>query len=140
MAHAYTELFYHFVWATKNRAPSIGDELEPHLYRIVRHKCQELRVLVHALNGMLDHLHVACTLPVTLSVTEFAGQVKGTSSHFVNHGEHGVVLPHGFDWQPGYGALTFAKRDLSKIVRYIERQKEHHPNGTLSEAMERYGE
>src|SRR5436190_21192923 len=140
MAHTYTELFYHFAWATKDRALMITPELEPHLYRYLRHRCEEMRVMVHAADGMPDHVHVACTLPVTLSIAEFIGKLKGASSHFINHGEHEWAQEGRFDWQPGYGALTFAKRDLAAIVRYIQRQKEHHREGTLSEKMERWEE
>ena len=43
----------------------------------------------------------------------------------------------GSFWQPGYGALTFAKRDLAHIIAYVENQKQHHRDGTLSAKMER---
>lgn len=135
MAKAYTELFYHFIWATHERVPLIDAELEPHLDRQIRHKCEELKIRVHALNGIPDHVHLACTLPVTLSIAAAMQQLEGSSSHFVNH-----LAPSDrrFDWQEGYGALTFAKRDLPRIVAYVDRQKEHHAQGTLSAKMERF--
>jgi len=134
VSKAYTEVFYHFVWATRGREPLINAELEPHLYSQIRHKCEELKVRVHALNGVPDHVHLACTLPVTLSISAAIQQLKGSSSHFVNH-----LAPaeQRFDWQEGYGALTFAKRELPRIVAYVDRQKAHHASGTLSAKMER---
>jgi putative transposase len=134
MASTYTELFYHFVWATKEREAMITAALEPHLLRYVRHKCDQLRVRVHALNGMPDHLHLACSLPTDLSVADFTEKLKGASSHFVNQLEDGNFRLY---WQPGYGALTFSKRDLPRIVAYIDNQKQHHAANSLSIKMER---
>lgn len=122
------------MWATRERAPLIDAGLEPHLFRQIRHKCEELKIQVHALNGMPDHVHLACTLPVTLSIAAAMQQLKGSSSHFVNHLEQ---LDQTFQWQEGYGVLTFAKQDLPRIVAYINRQKEHHANGSFSPKMER---
>jgi REP element-mobilizing transposase RayT len=132
MARTYTELFYHFVWATKGREPLLTTELEPHVHRFLRHKCEEMGIAVYAVNGMPDHVHLACTLPTDLSIADALEKLKGSSSHFAN------ALPDSYlYWQPGYGALTFARRDLTRIVRYIDGQKEHHAAGTLSPAMER---
>jgi putative transposase len=61
VAKAYTEVFYLFVWATRGRESLIDAELEPHLYRQIRHKSEELKIWVHALNGISDHVHLACT-------------------------------------------------------------------------------
>jgi len=135
VAKAFTEVFYHFVWATREREPLIDAELERHLYRQIRHKCEELKIRVHALNGIPDHVHLACTLPVTVSIATAMQQLKGSSSHFVNHL---ASADRRFDWQAGYGALTFAKRDLPRIVAYVDRQLEHHAQGTLSTKMERF--
>jgi len=132
----YTELYYHFVWTTKGRQEWITAEMEPHLYRYIRFRSDRDRVLVHALNGMPDQVHLACTLPTELSIARFLESIKGASSHFINH------LPdHDWQlyWQPGYGALTFSRRDLARIVAYIDGQKEHHREGKLSAYMERVG-
>ena len=31
-----------------------------------------------------------------------------------------------FNWQKGYGAFTYNKKDLPKIINYINNQDEHH--------------
>lgn len=136
MAGTYCVLYYHLVWATKDREPRITPQLEPELYGYIRGKCLELGAFVHALNGIEDHTHLVCTLPPAASVADFLHQVKGASSHFANRLE-GLTGPF---WQPGYGALTFARRDLPRIVAYVQSQKRHHQEGTLSTGMERTGE
>jgi putative transposase len=134
MSDSFLEAFYHFVWATKKREPLITAELEPGLHGYIHQKCAALNVTVHALNGMADHVHLACTLPTTLAIADFMEAIKGGSSHYANHlpGQ-----PHCLYWQRGYGGLTFAEHDLKRIVTYIDNQKTRHREGRLSLKMER---
>lgn len=130
----YMEAFHHFVWATRKREHFITAEMERVLHRYIRQRCRERRVQVHALNGMPDHVHLVLTLPATLAPADFLETIKGASAHFVNH------LPETKDclyWQEGYEWLTFARDDLARIVRYVDRQKERHAAGRLSAKMER---
>jgi putative transposase len=130
----YKEAFQHFVWATRKREPFITSDMEPALHRYLYQKCKVLRVEIHALNGMPDHVHLVVTLPATLAPSDFMHGIKGPSSHFVNR------LPETKDclyWQDGYGWMTFALDDLPRIVHYVDRQKERHAAGKLSAKMER---
>ena len=137
MARTYTELFYHFVWSSKNREPLISLDVEPLLFSQIRSKCGELGVLVHALNAMPDHVHLCCTMPTSLSIADFVEKVKGSSSHFINkRTDVGIKLY----WQAGYGALTVSKRHLATVVNYIDNQKQHHSENKLSGKLERTSE
>jgi putative transposase len=129
----YWELFYHLVWATKNREPLVTPALEPELHGYLRGKGIELGGVVHAVGGIEDHVHVAVSIPPRIAVATFIGQLKGASSHWVSH-----LSAHGgpFDWQDGYGALSFGKRALPSVVRYVLAQRERHRTGHLIEEME----
>ena len=129
----YAETFYHFVWSTKSRDAYIDSLLEPELYRYIRAKCELIRATVLAVGGMPDHVHLACTFPNTMSISEFVQHIKGSTSHFVNHHP---TCAGPFAWRPGYGVLTFGKSDLPRVVRYIDGQKEHHSTQTLSKKLE----
>lgn len=133
MAGTFSELYYHLVWATKDRSPLIRPALEPELHGYIRGKCGEHGAFVHALNGIEDHVHLVVSLPPTACLADFLHQVKGASSHFANRLED----RSGPFWQPGYGALTFARRDLARIVAYVRNQKQHHREGSTSSVMER---
>ena len=132
MSDVYSEVFYHLVWATKQREPMIAPRMESLIYTYLRQKCGKLNVFTHALNGMHDHLHLACSIPPNLSVAECVKVLKGGSAHHINH----LGLGDPLCWQPGYGVLTFARRDLPRIMSYVEGQKAHHAAGTLSLKME----
>jgi len=137
----YTEIFYHFAWATKRREPFITPQIEVALYDHLRYQCREMGVTLYAVNGMPDHVHLACNVPMSRSLSQFIGRVKGGSSHFINHhpdwqNDSQVCLY----WQTGCGVLTYTQKDLMRVIAYIDSQKQHHACGTLSLKMEQFGD
>ena len=130
----YHKLYYHFIWATKRREPIILPEFEANLHNIIVTKTVEMGGIVHALDGIEDHVHLATSLPPKIAPSTFIGEIKGNSSHFVNH----TILPgFKFYWQSEFAVLSFAERNLPAIVRYIKNQKQHHAQNTLNDALEK---
>jgi REP element-mobilizing transposase RayT len=130
----YWELYYHLVWATKQREPLITPEMRDPLYNYLRGKGMSLGGIVHSVGGIDDHVHVAVSIPPRLALSDFVGQLKGASAHWVTH-VSGFTMQFG--WQADYGALSFGKQALPLVVEYIHAQPEHHRDGRLFAAMER---
>ena len=131
----YYKLFYHFVWATKRREPLIMPEFEAQLYNAIAAKVKEMSGIVHAIGGMEEHVHLAASVPPKLALATFIGEVKGNTSHFVNH----VIVPEfKLYWQDEYGVLSFGEKNLPYIVRYIKNQKKHHAEGNIQDRLERF--
>ncbi len=133
----HVDFLYHFIWATKRRQSLIKEVIEPRLHEYIRCKCEEMKVEVYAVNGMPDHVHLACFVPPAISVASFLKAIKGGSAHFVNHlpdvlANVGLCLY----WQPGYWGMTYTERDLPRVVRYVDNQKQHHAEGTLLGKLE----
>jgi len=134
---SYWKLYYHFVWSTKHRLALIDSSIEPELYRAIAAKAKDMEGFVHAIGGMDEHVHFAVSIPPKIAPAKFIGDVKGNSSHFVNH----VIKPDfEFYWQDEYGVLSFGEKNLASVVRYIHNQKTHHADRTLIAAMERMDE
>jgi putative transposase len=129
----YWRLFYHIVWATKSRLPLLTPDAETQVYRIVGAKCDDLGAVLYAANGMPDHTHVVVAVPPRIALSAFVGQLKGSSSHFIN-----TELDTAFAWQAGYGVFTVSARNLDRAIDYVRRQKEHHKAGTIIPALERF--
>lgn len=130
----YTQLFYHFVWATKNREPRITPDIEPILYGYIRSKAIGLGGDVFAINGDPTHVHVASTAPSKIAVAQFVGQMKGVSSAKLNT-EINPDPP--FYWQADYGAFSVDGKRLRNVIAYVENQKIHHAQGTTIPILER---
>lgn len=130
----YTQLFYHLVWATKNREPLVTPDVEEMIYDLLRSKAIGLGGKVFALNGMPEHTHLVTTVPAKIAVATFIGQVKGsTATRFNKSGLRAEPL----FWQEGYGAFTFDAKRLPNFVAYVERQKVHHAQGSVIPVLER---
>ena len=83
--------------------------------------------------GVADHVHVLVSLPATLSVADLVGQLKGVSSHLVNH----VLAPTlGFRWQGSYGAFTVGQPEYAAVRDYVNDQPAHHGEGTTEPQWE----
>lgn len=128
----YWRLFYHIVWATKDRLPLIELAWETDLYGYIWGKATALECIPHAIGGMSEHIHVAISIPPKLSVATLIGQLKGASSRHVNQNH----AAGSFGWQAEYGVLSFAEKALPSIVDYVNNQKTHHTENTLNQSME----
>jgi putative transposase len=129
----YWRLNYHFIWGTKNREPLILPAFETDLYRVIASKADELGAIVHAIGGIENHIHLIASVPPKIALSTFIGQVKGNSSHFVNH----VIQPDfHFIWQAEYGVQSFENEKLSILVRYVQNQRKHHQDDNLIDLLE----
>lgn len=130
----YYRLFYHIIWGTKNREPLIQVEFETSLHNVIAAKAKDLGAMVYAVGGLEDHIHLAATVPPRIALSDFIGQVKGNSSHFVNHE---LSLSYQFGWQAEYGLVSFGGKQLDTVVKYVKNQRQHHFEGTIISFLER---
>jgi len=124
----------HFVWHTKDNAPVLVPPLDQHLYRCLKDRALQTQGLFfHEIGGIEDHVHLVVSVPPTLLVSDWIGQLKGASSHNINHR---IANRHLLDWQTGYGVVSFGTGDLPWVVSYVRSQKQHHAKGTTQDRLE----
>jgi hypothetical protein len=69
----------------------------------------------------------------TLAVSDLVHQVKGASSHLATR----QIRPgEFFICQGGYGAFSVSKSEVQRVVEYIDRQEQHHKEGTTRPELE----
>jgi putative transposase len=132
----YSEIHLHVTWHTKESLPLLTPLVEPCVHRYLKKRIVELPgVYVHEIGGTETHVHLAISIPPTLLISEFIGQLKGSSSHEVNEelGTRGKLL----QWQTGYGVVSFGTRQVDWVCRYIRNQREHHSHGKALDRLER---
>jgi putative transposase len=131
----YSEINLHLVWHTKNSVPLLTPEIEPIAHRILKKRVLHIPgAFVHEIGGTETHVHIAVSIPPTLTISEFIGQLKGGSSHDVNQtvGRKQKTL----EWQAGYGVVSVGTGDLPWVKDYIRNQREHHARGTVHDRLE----
>jgi putative transposase len=135
----YSEINLHITWHTKNSTPLLTPEIEKVVHHAIRQRVFETpKVHFHEIGGTENHVHLAVTIPPTLLISTFIGELKGGSSHTIN--QTFPALVERFAWQVGYGVVSFGTRDLKWVIDYIRNQKEHHARGKVEDRLERITE
>jgi putative transposase len=123
MANTYTQIHIQAVFAVKFRAaviqPTWKDELYKYITGIIRN--HEHRML--AINGVSDHVHIFFGMRPSQSLSDIMQDIKGSSSKWINDRR---FVKGRFEWQGGYGAFSYAKREADKVIKYIQNQEVHH--------------
>ena len=55
---SYWRIFYHLIWATKQREPLLNERVEAMVYGVILNKAKELGIIIHAIGGVEEHVHV----------------------------------------------------------------------------------
>ena len=132
MAQSLSKVLLHVVFRTKNRTASIPDDLTGDLHAYLAGACRALGSEAYRVGGTEDHVHIACTLPRTLTVSKLLEEIKKTSSAwFKGHDPR----CEGFSWQAGYGAFSLGESQLGALIRYIDAQGEHHRTRAFGEEL-----
>ena len=127
MAQSKIESYQHFIWTTKGREPLITPEIERRLHRCITSLAEEAGCVVHAIDGIPDHVHLVVKFPGTLTYAKLMQRVKGVSSAFANDLFRHQKL---FRWQDGYAAYSVTPSHLKVVVAYVQNQKQHHADET----------
>jgi putative transposase len=123
-------LLVHFVWSTKNRVPSITDDLKPRLHAYLGGILANKNAVALCINGIADHVHVYASLPSTLTLADAVSTLKSNSSRWIHD-----TFPnaHDFAWQHSYGAFSVSLSEDAKVRNYILNQEQHHQQKTFQE-------
>jgi putative transposase len=130
----YAEINLHITWHTKDSAPLLVPQVEAVVHHYVRGRCMNMPgVFVHEIGGIETHVHLAVSIAPTVLISEFIGQLKGSSSHEANQKLGRKVL----QWQAGYGVVSFGSRDLKWVKEYVCKQRDRHAGARVADRLER---
>jgi putative transposase len=130
----YSEINLHLTWHTKESRPLLTPDIEKIVHQYLKGRCIKTPgVFIHEIGGIETHVHLCVTVPPTLLLSDWIGQLKGASSHEVNEKFGHQVL----EWQAGYGVVSFGTRDLEWVKEYVRNQRDRHGRGRVEERLER---
>ena len=129
---SFINLNYHLVFSTKERRPLITPDLLPRLTQYIGGIIRASGGMMLAGNGPADHLHIAAILDQNLALKDVLGKVKTNSSKWIHET---FAEQRGFAWQDGYAVFTISHSGIQQVVRYVERQQEHHKKMTFREEI-----
>ncbi len=123
MANTYTQIHIQAVFAVKKRTGLIQKEWKDELYKYITGIIQMHEHKLLAINGMPDHVHIFFGMRPTQSLSDLMQDVKGSSSKWINAKK---FIKDKFEWQQGYGAFSYSKSQVSRVIKYVQNQEKHH--------------
>ncbi len=128
-------MLVHLIFSTKDRLPSLSEDVRPALHAYLatvtrEHGCDCFRV-----GGVSDHVHLAIGLHTTVSVADLVQELKTSSSKWIK-----TQWVPGFAWQRGYAVFSVGPGDRAALLRYIEAQETHHRKRSFEDEMRAFFE
>jgi putative transposase len=75
------------------------------------------------INSMPDHIHIFIGLRPDQSLSALVQNVKSETTKWI---KRKGFCKSGFAWQNGFGAFSYSKSHVDRVIRYIQNQKAHH--------------
>ena len=130
MANTYTQLLTQLVFAVQGRENIIHESIRE---RIEKYMCgcinnQKSKPL--AIYCMPDHVHILIGQNPSVAISDLVKEIKTGTTHFINNER---LIKFKFSWQEGYGAFSYSKSQMDKVVKYILNQPSHHKKKTFRE-------
>jgi putative transposase len=112
----YINIWIHFVWATKNRAPLLTKNIRQDLFKHIKENGSLKNIYIDFVNGYLEHVHCLVSLNQKQTIAEVAQLMKGKSSYWINKHK---LTPEKFEWQDEYFAVSVREKDVNNVREYI---------------------
>ena len=130
LSHSFYYCVYHIVWRPKYRFRILTDVVADTLENKKEAICHWKEVEILEMNIQPDHVHLVCSIPPKLSVSDFMGILKGKSAimMFKNYPSLRKKPYWGNHfWSRGYFVSTVGV-DEERIKNYVKYQEKEERN------------
>ena len=131
---SFRQIFYHIIFGTKYRQPTIDEPYCRELYQYISGVIKNKNCHLYRINGVEDHVHLFSDLHPVVSLSDYIKDIKVSTSLWMK--ESGK-FPQFEAWQEGYGAFTYSLKEKDVIINYIKNQKEHHRTESFHDEFKR---
>ncbi len=122
MPSTYSALYYHLVFATKNRRTFIKPEWRDRLHKYLGGAVRGLDGFPDEIGGVADHVHLLIGLKPTHCIADVVREIKKSSSVWV----HEELNFAEFAWQEGYSVFSVSPNARDGVRSYVLNQEKHH--------------
>lgn len=123
MSQSLSNILIHIVFSTKNRQKMLDEKIRPKLYAYIIGILKNKDCPHYQIGGVADHIHIACSLPKTISISSLIKEIKTSTSLWLKTKDDSLV---NFHWQAGYGVFSLSPIHLQRLCMYIANQEIHH--------------
>ncbi|MEQ1922224.1 MAG: IS200/IS605 family transposase [Pyrinomonadaceae bacterium] len=123
MANTYSQIYFHIVFSTKNRADLIHPDIEERVWAYMAGVAKHHGITPIQIGGIENHVHGLIGSPTPLAPSLAVKHIKGDSSYGIRRE---FAAMEDFGWQDGYGIFSVSKSAIPSVVEYIKNQRKHH--------------
>ena len=130
MPNTYTQIYIQIVFAVKGKQNLIHNDHREELHKYITGIVQNRGQKMLAIFCMSDHTHIFIGLKPSIAISDLVRDIKAGSSKFINDNKW---MRGKFNWQEGFGAFSYSRSHIDKVVHYILNQQEHHRKKSFRE-------
>ena len=123
MSQSLTNILIHIVFSTKKRQKILHKDIRSEFYAYLIGIFKAKNCKYYQVGGVDDHIHISCSLPKTLSISDLIKEIKTRTSIWLKTKNDDLI---DFHWQNGYGAFSLSPAHLEGLCNYIANQELHH--------------
>jgi REP element-mobilizing transposase RayT len=130
MANTYTQIYLQIVFAVKWRQSLLQDNFREGVHKYITGIVENRGQKLIAINSVSDHIHILVGFGTNITIADLVHDIKIASTNYIN--DQRLALKK-FAWQNGYGAFSYSKSQIDRVVKYILNQQKHHKKKTFKE-------
>jgi len=132
--HSLKLCWVHVIWGTKKRFGYFSStKLKMKCLEIIKEICSDNSIYLKTCYINPEHVHLLVDLSADISISKMLKLIKGISSRRLNEEMQGK-----FEWARGYAAFSVSAGNVDGVVKYINRQSEHHRKMSFQEEWDKY--
>jgi REP element-mobilizing transposase RayT len=130
MAQSLSRVVIHLIFSTKNRTPTLDDQVRRELHPYLGSVLENAGCSTIAVGGAADHVHLLFGLSRTMAIAQVVEKVKVSSAKWLKS-----RWPRQFAWQGGYGVFSVGPHEIDAARAYVAAQAEHHHKASFQEEL-----
>ena len=123
MENTFTQLHIQFVFAVRFRQSLILPSWKEKLHQYITGIVENSKHKMLQVNSMPDHVHLFIGLRPHQAISTLVQGIKTSCNTWINNKR---LNDAHFAWQEGYGAFSYSKSHVDRVIRYIQNQDKHH--------------
>jgi len=123
MANTYSQIYLQIIFSPVGRDNLIPKKHKEELHKYTTGIINNRNHKLLAVNFMPDYVHIFIGYNPSQPLPDLVRDIKSNTSKLINSRKW---MPGKFQWQEGYGAFSYSRSHIDKVIRYINNQEQHH--------------
>ena len=132
----YTQILYQIVFGASNLNQFLYPESQNQLFKYIANICRNMKCEPYSIGGHKNHIHMMISLHRSVSLSQLVKDVKLSSGIMMK--ENNSDFKNFKGWQVGYGGFSYNYSEKEKLIKYVERQEEHHKKTSFTEEIMKF--